>query len=194
MRKGGFTLLELVIVLAIIGMVVGIGIPQIKRVFRTNLKTASVQIAGMIKFAYDSAVIKHRIHRIVFDFDKGVYFLEISESDVLIAIDEEEEREEDEDGEADEEKKVQRKGFARADGEMGRTLVLPSGIMFDSVENLNTKKKITEGVANLYFFPQGYTESLIIRLTGGTTNTGFYSIRVNPINAKCEIEGRYIEI
>jgi hypothetical protein len=34
---------------------------------------------------------------------------------------------------------------------------------------------------------------LIIRLNGGTTKAGYYSLKVNPINAKTQIEGRYIE-
>ena len=40
-----FTLLEILIVLAIIGLIVSIGIPQTRRVFRTNLKTSSLTIS-----------------------------------------------------------------------------------------------------------------------------------------------------
>lgn len=37
------------------------------------------------------------------------------------------------------------------------------------------------------------TQNIIIRLKSEKGETGFYSIQVNPINAKARIEGRYIE-
>ena len=71
----------------------------------------------------------------------------------------------------------------------GKDRKLPSGIIFDSVENISTKKKKTNDVAYLYFFPTGMTEDVIIRLNGEKANTGFYSLRVSPANAKTVIVG-----
>ncbi|MFH1223542.1 MAG: type II secretion system protein [Pseudomonadota bacterium] len=189
MNKRAFTLVELLIVLAITGMIIALGIPQVKRIFRANLKTASIQISGVVRFAYDSSVVKSRIHRIVFDFDKSLYKVEVSNTDELVAIDDLEES-----GSKDDQNEPEKAPqYSPVEGEMGKDRKLPNGVIFDSVENINTKNKITEGYGYLYFFPQGTTENVIIRIKGDKNNTGFYSITVMPVNAKTKIEGRYIE-
>jgi len=198
--KKAFTLIELLIVLAIFGLVMGLGYPQIKRIYRSNLRSAAAQMAGTIRYGYDISVIKGRIHRVVFDFDKSVYRLEVSNTDELVSL--EEETAQDEEKKKEELQKQQSlskeepqkaPAFSPAEGETGKDRKLPSGISFDSVENVNTKKKTTSDVAYLYFFPSGMTEDVIIRLSGERNNSGFYSLRVNPANAKVVIEGRYLE-
>lgn len=200
MNKRAFTLIEILIVLAIIAVVMGLGYPQIKRIYRSNLRSAAAQMAGMIRYGYDISVIKGRIHRVVFDFDKKVYRLEVSNTDELVSL--EEETAQDEGKKKEEQKKEEAASkeepqkapaFSPAEGETGKDKSLPSGITFDSVENVSTKKKTTSDVAYLYFFPSGMTEDVIIRFSGEKNNTGFYSLRVNPSNAKVVIEGRYLE-
>ena len=86
MTKRAFTLIELLIVLAIFGLVMGLGYPQIKRIYRSSLRSAAAQMAGMIRYGYDISVIKGRIHRVVFDFDNSVYRLEVSNTDELVSL------------------------------------------------------------------------------------------------------------
>lgn len=195
MNKKAFTLIELLIVLAIFGLVMGLGYPQVKRIFRSNLKSAAGQMSGMIRYGYDVSVIKGRIHRIAFDFDKSLYKLEVSNTDELVSLEEETTQKEEQKKtdllSKDEPQKAP--AFSPSEGEAGKDKKLPSGIIFDSVENVSTKKKRTTDVAYLYFFPAGLTEDVIIRFSGEKNNTGFYSLRVNPANAKTRIEGRYLE-
>lgn len=199
MTKRAFTLIELLIVLAIIGLVMLLGYPQLKRIYRSSLKSAAAQMAGMIRYGYDISVIKGRIHRIVFDFDKAVYRLEVSNTDELVSLEEETSQTEAKKQEQKKEEGLSKEepqkapAFSPAEGETGKDKSLPSGVTFDSVENVSTKKKTTSDLAYLYFFPSGMTEEVIIRLSGEKSNTGFYSLRVNPANAKVVIEGRYLE-
>lgn len=184
-KKKAFTLIEVLIVLAIVGMIIGIGVPQVQRVFRTNLKSSTVKLSGLIRFAYDSSVVKGLTHRIVFDFDKRSYKLEVSSNGDLISLDDEKTKKDSEIEETP--------SFYAYDGEAGKETVLPSGIFFDSVENVSIKRKITSEQAYLYFFPQGMTEDVIIRLKSEKGEISYYSIKVNPANARAKIEGRYIE-
>lgn len=193
MNKKAFTLVELLIVLAILGLVMGLGYPQVKRIFRSNLKSAAAQMSGMIRYGYDVSVIKGRIHRIAFDFDKSSYKLEVSNTDELVSL-EEETAQTDEEKKSSKDEPQKAPAFSPAEGEAGKDKMLPSGIVFDSVENISTKKKKTNDVGYLYFFPAGLTEDVIIRLSGEKNNTGFYSIRVNPASAKTIIEGHYLEV
>ncbi|MEI6092992.1 MAG: prepilin-type N-terminal cleavage/methylation domain-containing protein [bacterium] len=194
-KKKAFTLIEILIVLAIVGMIIGIGIPQVQRVFRTNLKSSAAKLSGLIRFAYDSSVVKGITHRIVFDFDKRSYKLEVSPKGDLISLDNEKAKKDAELKKSLDQDKESEKPptFYPYEGEAGKEMVLPSGIIFDSIENISIKRKITSEIAYLYFFPQGMTENVIIRLKSEKGEAGYYSIKVNPANARAKIEGRYIE-
>jgi len=190
----GFTLVEILIVIAVLAAVIGIGTPTIKNVLRTNLKSSAFQIASLSKFAYDSAVIKGKIHRIVFDFDKRTFQLQVSSSDELVEVVDEEDDPKSDREEREKQEKQKKEVFYDFPGGIGKIQKLASGVELDSIENLSTKKKYTEEIAYLYFFPQGATEDTIIRLSGQKSRTGFYSIRLNPLNGKAKIEGRYLEV
>jgi prepilin-type N-terminal cleavage/methylation domain-containing protein len=192
-NKKAFSLIEILIVLAILGMIIGVGVPQINRIFRANLKSASVKISGLVRFAYDSSIVKGLVHRIVFDFDKKTYRLEISNTEELIYMEDDDSQEKNDLKGRDEEEDESGPDFSPYSGQFGKDTALPVGVVFDSVENLTIEKKFTEDVAYMYFFPQGITQNMIIRLKNEKGETGFYSIQVNPINARSKIEGRYIE-
>ncbi len=194
MNNKGFTLVEILIVIAVLAAVIGIGAPTIKNVLRTNLKSSAFQIASLSKFAYDSAVIKGKIHRIVFDFDKRTFQLQVSSSDELVEVVDEEDDSISDREKREKQEKEKKEVFYDFAGEIGKVQKLASGVELDSIENLSTKKKYTEEIAYLYFFPQGATEDTIIRLSGQKSRTGFYSIRLNPLNGKAKIEGRYLEV
>lgn len=191
-NKKAFSLIEILIVLAILGMIVGVGVPQINRIFRANLKSASVKIAGLVRFAYDSSIVKGTIHRIVFDFEKKIYMLEASNTNELVYMDDESPDEAKDEQKRDEDVE-ELPAFSPYSGEAGKETTLPVGVVFDSVENVTLNKKFTGDRAYMYFFPQGMTQNMIIRLKSEKGETGFYSIQVNPISAKARIEGRYIE-
>ena len=193
-KKKAFTLIEVLIVLAIVGMIIGIGVPQLQRVFRTNLKSSAVKISGLIRFAYDDAIVKGLTHRIVFDFEKRSYRLEVSSTNELLSLEDESARlKKSKDKKKEEEDANKPPSFSPYGGEAGKDSVLPTGVVFDSVENLSLKKKVTEEFAYIYFFPHGMTEDVIIRLKSQKGESNYYSIRVSPANAKTKIEGRYLE-
>jgi len=179
-----FTLIEVLVVLMIIGFALGVVIPQTERIFRTNLKLAASNIAGAIKYSFDYAIMNQKTTRIVFDFEKNYYFIENANPGVLISLKEEEE---DEEKDPAKEEKI----FSKITGLWSRNLILPSGVFFDSVLDQEHNIEIKENIAYMYFFPHGQTQALIIRLK--SKNSGFYSLKVNPITADIRIYGRFID-
>lgn len=195
MNKRAFTIIEVLVVLALLGMIAAIGVPQIQRIFRSNLKNSSRKIASAIRYAYDSSVISGNVFRFVVDFEKSSYHLEESDKkNFLIEEYTEEEEEKIEDSLTEEEKKERMKtSFLPIRGQLGKPNKLPSAIKFDSIEKVRIKRTFKEGKAFLYFFPQGATEKVIIRLVGRRKKTGFYSLVVNNITGKVKIEGSYVD-
>jgi general secretion pathway protein H len=66
-RRRGFTLLELVIVIAIIGLLLGVAVVAVGSINGTKAKEASAELAGTIRLLYDSAALTGRTCRLVFE-------------------------------------------------------------------------------------------------------------------------------
>jgi general secretion pathway protein H len=71
MRRRGFTLLELVIVIAIIGLLLGSAVIAVGSLTGTKAKEASAELAGTIRLLYDSAALTGRTCRLVFDLPQA---------------------------------------------------------------------------------------------------------------------------
>ena len=66
-RRSGFTLLELIIVIAIIGLLLGAAVIAVGSLTGTKAKEASAELAGTIRLLYDSAALTGRTCRLVFE-------------------------------------------------------------------------------------------------------------------------------
>lgn len=76
---GGYTLFEVLIVLAIVVGLVGIMGVGVRSLRKSDLRSASTQLAGAIKFTYDRAVATGKYYRLVIDIDEKRFWPEMSE-------------------------------------------------------------------------------------------------------------------
>jgi general secretion pathway protein H len=77
--QGGYTLIEVMAVAAIaVGLILVSGV-GIRRLRQSDLRTASAQLAGAIKFTYDRAVTSGKYYRLVIDLDQKTYWPEVSD-------------------------------------------------------------------------------------------------------------------
>ena len=75
----GFTLVEMLVVLAIIGMLLGISVPFTASFGKgLNIKTATRSIAGVLQVAKSNAVTFRKNYSVVFDVEKSQYWIEES--------------------------------------------------------------------------------------------------------------------
>lgn len=76
MRSGGFTLLELIVVLLIIGLMMALVTPRlVGSLTKVNLKTSAQKISSSLRYARSQAVSGQIIYQAVFDFEKSGLFI-----------------------------------------------------------------------------------------------------------------------
>jgi type II secretion system protein H len=72
----GFTLIEIMAVVAIIGMIFAIGIPRLSISKWRLLRTESESIAASLEFARQRAIMTGVPHRVLIDLEQGAYRVE----------------------------------------------------------------------------------------------------------------------
>lgn len=79
-----FTLLELLLVVIIMGVLVGLTIPNVKNSF-TNIQLSDKckDIIALIRYGQQQAILNHRNYRLNLKIDKGQYWLTIQKDPVL---------------------------------------------------------------------------------------------------------------
>jgi general secretion pathway protein H len=145
----GFTLLELILVLVIMGFLTALVAPAITSLSGLKLKTAARKVAAGLRYARSQAVTSGCDYQVVFDFEKREMMVERLEEEVFYK---EGEREESEDpgvrGESRFEGKVLPSTMERQ-----KTFTLPKEVMLSRV--VVEDEEITEDEAIIDFYPNG---------------------------------------
>lgn len=183
MNKRGFTLIEIMIVLAIMAAVIGIGAP---RLFKTqdNIKSTARKFIVLGKEVRDRARVNNSTYRIAIKIDPngGSFWVERANGAQTI----------DPNAEPDSKKEDNKEGpppTFRPDTQiMKKPKSLPSNLRFVSLETVNMKSPITEGEAYIYFFPQGFVEASALQIQSGSgNNSSIWTIIFNPLTGQADI-------
>ena len=78
-KSRGFTLIEVIITLAVIGLMMGVSVPLVSSFSKAELRLSSGRISALMREAYDSAALLGGTSRLVFDLDEGTITLESQE-------------------------------------------------------------------------------------------------------------------
>lgn len=78
-RAGGFTLLEMMFVLGLVGLLSASVVTGFRSFAKSELRGSASKLAGAIRYLFDRASTTGKIHRLVFDFEAGKYWAEISD-------------------------------------------------------------------------------------------------------------------
>ncbi|MEK6745233.1 MAG: prepilin-type N-terminal cleavage/methylation domain-containing protein [Nitrospirota bacterium] len=75
-QSKGFTLIELAVVIAILGVMIALVAPMVGELGEANLKRSARHLTGMIRFLHEEAQAKKREYRLRFDIQDGRYWAE----------------------------------------------------------------------------------------------------------------------
>lgn len=191
-KQRGFSLLEIMVVLLLIGVFTAIAIPTFRSISGSKLKSTANQLQGLIRDTYARASLSGKTCRIVFDMDKKEYWVEESSDVVKAKNKEQEEAEEKEARETG--KPVKRPEFKVVEDELGEKHKLPEDIYFRSIWIDRFEERAGKGQIALYFFPDGYTEEAQIVISDEPEGKRLYDLVVEPLTGTVVIEDQELPI
>lgn len=205
----GLTLVEILIVMAIMAVVTGAAVAGSMQLPSARLRRSATMIASAVKVAYTRATATSRALRLVLDLDGQKIWLEESEAPMLVRSNDTSAT-----GGADPINQAEQAALAEGakivkgppvarphfhpieaygfgDVEAGKGgKPLQRGITFRSVQTTHDDVARTSGRAYLYFWPGGRTElaSIQLRIGDSATESQELSVLVAPLTGKVAIK------
>ncbi len=87
--KGGFTLIEIMVVLLIIGIVAGMVAMQVTTTDGVYLRSTARNLVGTVRLTYSVAALNRRPYRLAFDLENQLVWLETKQGKDYVKVDEE---------------------------------------------------------------------------------------------------------
>lgn len=197
----GFTLIEVILVVAIIAVIVTGATFGLGAITRTRLRSASFRVMSAARFAYSRALTQGTTTRLYFDFEKDTMAVEEASSSVTLATDEQLDSDE---GQAVDpwdlarsklekplEKVAPISPFQPIRNDGGKVLKryaaqpLGDGISMHALITPHESDKRTDGEGAVYFFPGGVTEHAVIQLSDSSDTV--YAIEIHPLTGDARI-------
>ncbi len=206
----GLTLIEIMVVLALMALVVGVVVAGSAQSAESRLHRSTTMIASAIKVAYTRATATSHDLRLVLDLDQQKIWLE--ESDVPMLV---QSKDKAATGGADPVTQAEKAALEEgekiikgppipkprfhsiaalgfADDEAGKGgKPLPRGITFRSVQTTHDDLARTAGRAYVYFWPGGRTERACIQVRIGKSDSvdQAMTVLVSPLTGRVAIKG-----
>ncbi|MBY0470824.1 prepilin-type N-terminal cleavage/methylation domain-containing protein [bacterium] len=186
----GFSLIEMVVVVALIGMITVIAIPQINSYTKISLNSTAREMASTVKEAYNGAVMLGKVHRLVYDFKNGEYWAERGPATVLLDTNESLEKEEIRKKFASLSEKKPASVFSLDKTINRKKNALPRGVEFEDIITEQGKEPVKNGIAYTHFFPHGMTEQTIIHLKDNADHK--MTLVISPLLGRTQVFQRYV--
>jgi prepilin-type N-terminal cleavage/methylation domain-containing protein len=161
-RQGGFTLIELGLVILILGVMIAIALPRFGNRDYAQLNSETRKLALAYRYLRHAAILNGRSYRLMYDLDNHAYWAEVSEVAAPEPIEETDE------GLTDNffPPAIEEQFTRDVDGPLGLRK-LPEPIGFSDVELPTVWGKVFEGIAYTTFYPDGFVDISVIHLDNG---------------------------
>lgn len=164
-RKSGFTLLELLAVIMVIGVILGLALPRVSSLGRAELRASARRLSGTIRLGYHLAVLNKKNYRLLLDLDQQTYQIEERMGDEYVPV----------------------------QSELLQPRVLPEGVWIREVRIADRECENECLKEYIYFSPYGYVEEAAIYLCDDDEQTG-YTLLTQPMIGKVVIKDGYVPL
>ncbi|MFN7143468.1 MAG: Tfp pilus assembly protein FimT/FimU, partial [Myxococcota bacterium] len=219
-RRRAISILEIMVVIAIMAVVLGIGVPSLSAIFDLQQRGAARELAQTYGFLVNEAAMRNVTSRIAYHLDEGWYQIEVGDPDTLVfsdpetraAFEAERERdmkrlsepEVDENGEPVEADALDRFQGLTAPGFQSK-VQLPSNSVFAFVYTPQYGEAVTPSeeppekpedarVVYSYVFANGVAEHTVVRIVDAKDPEDGYTVEVEPLSGRVSVESELREI
>ena len=206
------TLIEIMVVLAIVGLLAGTLVYGYRRLPVTVLRRVATHLAAILRSAYDRAAATGAHHRVLLDLDKGEYKVERCEGKVELRKSVDQKDEDDRKRQEDEKKKLLAEAQSTA-GQVLQDVIAQTGAKVGQTADctpvhgeMGTAQQLTRspevkiariyvrhyehpadrGQVYIHFFPMGRAERSVIELAVGDE---MLSLAVHPLSGRVQVVG-----
>lgn len=218
--RAGMTLVEIMVVIAIIAVVLGIAVPSLRAAFDMQKREAASTLARNYTSLLEEAALRNVSFRVVYYLDRNSWQIEVGDPATLV-FDTPEKREKFEEDLKDQmtrytQRELEEGKAAEIEEKSGRfqgleasafqtAQELPSGTRFAFVytpqygpDGISPNEEppedpADERVAYTYIFPNGTAEHIIVRIADEDDPEDGYTIEVEPISGKVNISTELID-
>ncbi len=177
------TLIEILIVLAIVSMVMSLGLPSLQRVTYQQINSTTRKFVGVVRTVRNDSILLNSIHRLAFNLDENKWWVETQDSQKLLESS-------DLVAAYDKEGKVitKRNGFSinpkySKDGEANN---LPNGVVISKILK-ESEGLVEKGLVYIHIFPNGSAEHSILYLKRSGSDEISYSVLIRPTGGRVDV-------
>lgn len=185
--RSGFTLLEILLVVALLAGLASVVVPNIGNVVRVGVQSSVRRFSALIRYGYDQSVLTGKVHRIVLNLDTPQsWFIEAGEPGALpIDVTRQGLLAE---GINERDRVTVEPGFQKVEGTQLEKI--PSGVRLLSVESWRIgKEPATKGKVSIYLFPGGFVDNATVYLAEeGKEDVQKFKITVQSLSGRISVE------
>ncbi len=183
--KKGFTLLEILMVIALLGIISSSVLPSFSRIFRVSVQSSVRRYSALVRYTYDQAVLTGRLHRIILNLNEQKWSVEVAESGALpndkasMGLLPE--------GISENERIVEEPGFRKIKGNFVDQV--PPGVKIVAVQGWRMgRDPITKGEVAIYAFPNGFMDEATVVLAESGKETQQFKVKNHPLTGRTVVE------
>ena len=182
----GLTLIEILLVLALMGLLSTYAIPRLTQIARVSTRSGVRRFSALVKYCYDQSILTGKLHRINLDLTPGnqQWSLEVANNDALP----EEKIKQDIAGVSSSSAKGKKPdtGFTALEGQSR----MPKGITVVNVKSwrLPENESATKGLMAIYCFPNGFVDDALVAIQEeGHPKAPIFNVKTRSLTGRVDI-------
>jgi general secretion pathway protein H len=187
------------VVIGVIALFAAMAVPAVEAVTGANARKAAAELAGAMRYLFETAALRHATCRLALDVDARTWSAECAPGAAGVGRDPEADADEERalaERFPDERSEEVRKLLARTQfGAFEDRLVgkreLPGSTRFGPVSVEGRRGKVEEGVAYVYFFPGGRAQRAYVPVADGDNR---YTVVLEPFTGRARVRPGDVEV